>query len=92
MPALPDDERRKIRYEFHGFGHDAHVRAFDEIYRVITDEIDPERVIDATVASGRPDYFVDHIHPTRLGARRIAEIVSTYLLQAMDAAARPSQD
>jgi hypothetical protein len=79
VAGLPAEERARIRYEHHGFDHDAHVEAFQEIYRVIDEEIPANRIISANVLSGRPEYFFDHIHPTELGATEIARIVANDL-------------
>jgi lysophospholipase L1-like esterase len=75
-PNLSPQEERRCWYEFHGFDHAAHVEAFQQIYQVIDEEIDPEHIIDATDMSGRPEYFYDHIHPTEMGAIKLAEIAS----------------
>jgi lysophospholipase L1-like esterase len=64
------------RYEFHGFGHEEHVDAYNRIYAVIDEEIDASHVIDVTGISGNPEMFVDHVHPTEAGARKIAAIVA----------------
>ena len=64
------------RYEFHGFGHEDHVEAYDRIYAIIDEEIDAAHVIDVTGISGDPEMFVDHVHPTEAGARKIAAIVA----------------
>ena len=64
------------RYEFHGFGHDDHVEAYDRIYSIIDEEIDVAHVIDVTELSGNPALFVDHVHPTESGAMKIAAIVA----------------
>jgi len=77
---LPVEERKRCNYEYHGFSHEAHVDAFRQIYRIIEEEIEPEYIIDVTSISGTPEFFYDHIHPTELGAKKIAEIVSTALL------------
>lgn len=78
-PDLPASERRKCRYDFHGFDHNAHVEAFRGIYQVISDEIDHNFIIDTTVLSGHPELFFDHIHPNPVGTRKIASIVSQAL-------------
>lgn len=83
VPNLPEKERLRCNYEFHGFDHDAHVRAFQHIYDIIDEEIPADYIIDATPLSGIPEYFYDHIHPTEEGARRIAEIVSRKLLATL---------
>lgn len=79
VPGLDERFRAPIRYEFHGFDHDAHVAAFEAIYQVIDQEIDPDYVIDVTPLSGIPENFHDHIHPTPAGLRGIAEIVTDAL-------------
>jgi len=80
VPDLPDDERKRCRYDYHGFDHDAHVRAFLEIYRIIDEEILGNSIIDVTPLSGRPECFFDHIHPTPDGCLEIAKIVSDSLV------------
>lgn len=80
VPDLPEELRGRCRYEYHGFDHDAHVRAFSEIYRVIDEEIPDDFVIDATELSGRPEIFFDHVHPTPMGTTEMAEIVSRSLV------------
>jgi hypothetical protein len=79
VPNLSNDDRKRCRYNFHGFDHDAHVDAFNQIYRIIDEEIDTEYIIDVTPLSGFSDYFYDHIHPTELGAMEIAKIVAKSL-------------
>ena len=76
VPDLPESERKRCRYEYHGFDHDAHVRAFDEVYRVIEEEIPETNILDVTSISGVPEYFFDHIHPTSPGTTEIARIVA----------------
>jgi len=73
---LPPEVREHMRYDLHGFGHDAHIDAFEQLYRIIEEEIEPENILDLTPLSGNPRYFVDHVHHTILGARKTAEIVS----------------
>jgi hypothetical protein len=80
VPKLPIEERTRCRYNFHGFDHDAHVRAFSEIYKIIDEEISVDSVIDLTPLSGRPELFYDHIHPTSLGCYEIASLVSKPLV------------
>jgi len=76
VPDLGEDYRKRCNYNYHGFDHDAHVEAFNQIYRIIDEEIDPEEIIDVTRLSGVSDYFYDHKHPTELGAMKIARIVA----------------
>ncbi|MFC1705334.1 SGNH/GDSL hydrolase family protein [Planctomycetota bacterium] len=73
---LPEAMRQRCKYELHGFDHDAHVAAYEALYRAIDEEIAPERVIDVSKISGIPEYFHDHVHPTEQGAEKIAEIVA----------------
>jgi hypothetical protein len=56
--------------------HDAHVRAFQAISRVIDEEFPWGRIIDVTPLSGAPENFYDHVHPTPLGAQRTATIMA----------------
>jgi lysophospholipase L1-like esterase len=80
IPGLAEELRARCGYHLHGFDHDAHVRAFEACYRVIDEEVPPERVIDLTDLSGDPVLLHDHVHPTPEGARAIAERVATHLL------------
>ncbi len=80
VPNLPPEERKRCRYERHGFDHDAHVDAFREIYDVMDQEFPGSSVIDLTPISGRPECFFDHIHPTPTGCLEIATVVSEWLI------------
>jgi hypothetical protein len=84
VPDLSDRDRELCRYDLHGFGHEAHVEAFRAIYRVIDQEIPPDRIIDVTSLSGVPENFYDHIHPTPIGAERTAVIMANALAPAVD--------
>jgi lysophospholipase L1-like esterase len=94
VPGLPQRDRERSRYDLHGFDHDAHVDAFARIYRVIDEEIPADHVIDVTSLSGVSENFLDHIHPTDLGAARTAQIVADALepsvraIEAREAAAQ----
>ncbi len=79
VAGLPNDLRKRCKYHYHRFDHDAHVQAFRRIYGVIDEEISPDAVIDVTHVSGRGDLFYDHIHPTPKGAREIAVTISQVL-------------
>ncbi len=83
--GLPARERARVRYDFHGFNHDAHVDAFNQINRIIDEEIPADRIIDVTPLSGVPENFHDHIHPTDLGAARTAAIMADALAPAVAA-------
>jgi lysophospholipase L1-like esterase len=76
VPDSPKTDRIRNRYNLHGFDHDAHVDAFNQIYRIIDEEIEVEDIIDVTQLSGVSEYFYDHIHPTELGAAEIAAVVA----------------
>ena len=80
VPDLPEEQRNRCKYDFHGFDHDAHVNAFTEIYRIIDEEIPEDSVVDVTAMSGRPEFFFDHVHPTPVGCVEIATIVSESLV------------
>lgn len=79
VPNLAEDDRNRCRYNYHGFNHDAHIDAFNQIYRIIDEEIEGEDIIDVTQLSGVSEYFYDHIHPTELGSKEIARIVAKSL-------------
>ena len=85
VPDLPEKERARCRYDFHGFDHAAHVDAFQRIYQIIDQEIPRDHVIDVTPLSGIPENFHDHIHPTDLGAARTAAIMADALAPAVAA-------
>jgi len=79
VPGLSEQEQKRCNYHLHGFGHEAHVDAFQAIYRVIDEEISPEFILDTSVLSGQPENFYDAVHPTQSGAHRIASVVSQAL-------------
>lgn len=88
VPGLPERERQRCLYSLHGMTHDAHVRAFQAIYRVIDEEFPRNQIIDETPLSGVPENFYDHIHPTPLGAQRTAAIMADAIepwVQAIEA-------
>ena len=74
-----EEDKKRCYYHFHGFGHDAHLDAFNQIYQIIEEEIDEEQIIDLTKLSGVSENFYDHVHPTELGAKRIAELTSHFI-------------
>ena len=80
---LAPEHREKINYAFHGFGHEAHVDAYRQMYRIVDEEFSPPEVIDATPLSGIPEYFYDHVHPTSDGAAKLAELVSGALIREL---------
>ena len=78
-----ETDRERCHYEFHGFDHDAHVRAFEKIYEVIDQEVAENNIIDLTHLSGVSSHFYDHIHQTELGNDLISDQVYQYLLRAV---------
>ena len=74
-----EEDKKKCRYDYHNFSHKAHVEAFDSIYNVIDKIVAKENIIDLTSLSGNSLYFNDHIHQTKLGNTKIAEIVAETL-------------
>ncbi len=83
VPNLDEDDRNRCRYDFHGFDHDAHVEAYNQIYSIIDQEIETENIIDVTPLSGVSEYFYDHVHPTEIGSMEIAKIVAKSLESQM---------
>ncbi len=73
-------DKKRCRYEFHGFNHQAHLRAFEGLYRVIEQQANNKSIIDFTSLSGKSDCFYDHIHPSELGSEKLADIVKDSLL------------
>lgn len=80
VPGLSPQQQKRNRYFLHGFDHEAHVRAFEAIYRVIDQEIRKEYIIDASVLSGEPRFFYDHVHLTPAGTEALARSVADHLL------------
>ena len=77
--STSEEDKKRCYYHYHGFGHDAHVDAFNQIYKIIEEEIDKEYIMDLTELSGISENFFDHVHPTELGARKIADLISKSL-------------
>lgn len=75
VPGLPPEQQKRCQFELHGMDLDAHVQAFEGIYRVIDEETPAADVVDVTALSGVPENFYDHVHPTPLGASRIADVM-----------------
>jgi hypothetical protein len=88
VPGLSEADRRRCRYELHAMSHDAHLRAFEAIYRVIEEEFPRDHIIDATPLSGVSENFYDHIHPTPLGAERTAQLMADALEPYVEAIER----
>lgn len=84
VEGLPETERERCRYEYHGFDHDAHVRAFAGIYQIIDDVVPVDSIVDLTNISGVPDYFYDHVHLTSSGASEVARLISAQLVRLLD--------
>lgn len=80
-PQTTEEDKKRCRYDFHGFDHDAHLRAFHELYKVIAQEIPRNNSIDLTSISGKSDCFYDHIHPSEWGSVQIAAIVRDSVLR-----------
>jgi len=70
---------KNAKCEYHGFTCEAHLRAFRDIYKVIEEEIESDKIIDATPLSGESAYFHDHIHLKEEGARKLAETIAENL-------------
>ena len=79
VPDLAPELRERCGYRLHGFDHDAHVAAYDAIYRAIDDRVPADRIVDCTPVSGDPDALVDHVHLSAAGAERIAAIMADHL-------------
>lgn len=77
---LPEVDRARCRYEYHGLTHEAHIKAFQAIYESIEQEIPVDSIIDITGISGVSEFFYDHVHPTAEGTTKIAEIMARDVL------------
>ena len=73
------EDKKRCRYEYHKFNHKAHIEAFDSLYKIIDKIVPRENIIDLTRLSGNSLYFNDHIHQTKIGNTKIAEIVTDSL-------------
>lgn len=78
-PTTDEQYKLKCRYEYHGFDHDAHLEAFNAVYKIIDEEIPKNSIIDLTDLSGIGKYFYDHIHPTEFGADEISDRVKVHI-------------
>ena len=83
VPDLAENLRSKCMVHYHGFDFDAHVRAFDAIYRLIDEVVPQDQVIDLTHLSGKNANLVDHIHLSEEGCRRVADAVAARLLKRL---------
>lgn len=81
LPATPTEDQNRFMSAVHGFNYASHVKAFQEIYRVIDEEIPRDRIIDLTRLSGRQEYLYDHVHPTEEGTTMIAQLVAAQLIE-----------
>jgi lysophospholipase L1-like esterase len=57
---------------------------YQEIYRVIEEELTSDHIIDVTPLSGQTALFHDHVHPTPAGAEAIAEIMAESLTSYLE--------
>lgn len=81
VPGLSDALREKVRYDYHGFDHDAHVAAFAALYAAVDEVLPADHVIDLSVLNGRADLLEDQVHPNPAGAAAIATIVAEGLAE-----------
>jgi hypothetical protein len=84
VPGASPEQRKRCKFSYHGFGYDAHVRAFQGLYGVIDEEIPAGSVIDLTPLSGRMDLFYDHVHPTPRGTTEMARIMADFLVPLIE--------
>lgn len=79
-PKTPEEDRKKCSFTYHNFEYDAHIVAYDSLYRIIDNEIEKSHIIDVTSISGKPEYFYDHVHPNIEGTDVISKIVNDSLI------------
>lgn len=79
-PQTTPEDRERIYYSYHGFDHDTHVVAYDEIYQIIDEAIPAANVLDLTRLNGWSEGFADGVHPTVEGAKKIGELVADFLI------------
>lgn len=77
--GVPKATRDRCMVHFHGFSFDAHLRAFEDVYRVIDEVVPGSQILDATEFSGNRDVLADHVHLTKDGARRLGESIADQL-------------
>jgi hypothetical protein len=90
VPDSPNEQRKRIPYEFTGLAHDELIRAFAACDTIV-EQVAAEKgchVIDMhTILSGRDELFADHIHFTLLGCQQAAQVVADGLTSIL---VRPS--
>jgi hypothetical protein len=64
---------------YHTFNFDAHLAAYEAIYTETDKQFRSDRIIDATGLSGKSEYFLDHVHPTKAGCDALSELVFRFL-------------
>ncbi len=89
VPDLAPELRRHCGYGLHGLDHEAHVSAYEAVYRVIDEEVAPSRIIDTRSLSGNPKMLQDHVHLRIAGAAKVAEIVSEKLIEGFASPSPP---
>jgi len=78
------EEKDLIKYSYVKLTHEALVRAFDDIYRIIRQvahEKDVAMLDLAKQLNGRVELFTDGVHTTPKGSQEIAETVAGFLLK-----------
>jgi lysophospholipase L1-like esterase len=78
-PATSDADKARCRYGYHKLNHEAHLKAYSEIYACLDDIYGKEHIIDLSSLNGISTYFHDHVHPTDAGTAVIAQIVADSL-------------
>ncbi|GEM_PF-826577 len=79
-PDLPEDLRKERCFiHYHQFDYDAHVRAFDAVYKMIEENFPTRSIIDATRLSGSIEFLNDHVHPLPAGCNALGKIVAEHL-------------
>ncbi len=80
--TLPKSARAKCMVHFHGMDYDAHVRAYDEAYRIIDEVVPARQILDARSLSGQLKHFADHVHLRPAGAKALGELLARQIVAA----------
>jgi len=87
-PDLPEKYRHQAHLSHHYFtSWNEHVSAFEGVYAAVDEVLERDQVINLTSLNGKPEYFYDHIHPTPLGASKIASLVAEWIASRLPAKA-----
>jgi len=86
-PNNSDAEKARINYDYQNMNHNNLLKAFDITDMIIKDVSKSKNIeyIDISKEmSGRSKYFKDHVHLTNKGSKKLAFIISQYLIKKLE--------